>query len=451
MVLLNFKHGLPITDDYELFIPELWRNILSCFYDLQAVQLDFMFGSPQINWLVREHMKWLPGTQTWINATKEKCLGMLVYLQEYRVPCTQLTDLVQYCVNECDLKMLLFYTSKDFLFYDNNGEIIDNIKTPYIDRALKYNIQVVHYVMNRFPNNEIKIIKTNKVLIWLIKYNKLLVLQLIIPKLMKITKYEIFIEGIRKNSYKSIEYCLKHLDFTCLKHIVPTELLSEAAQYGHLQFLKLMLQINSNFGVNYIPEDVFFRAFSYGQYTVCKYIKSKGNYAPGTSQLMDICKRGYDTMLDFVDITHKINDESYLRAAIRSKNSKMVRALKNIMPTFKFRPTLLTAAAHTRDSDMLITVFDCGLYSKLPKQIPELIVKYQMYKALTWFFTLKLFNYTESMLLEACRICDDTIINSIIQSEAFLLDDDLVKKCMSRILVAMVNDDLKMKCREFFV
>lgn len=423
----------------------IWRRVLACFSDMDAVHIDCVYGCTQINWLIRHRITALPSSYTWTMAAKAHSLGMMVYLQTYAVPCTNINDIVQYALDCNYVRMLVFMCDPDFNIQGSSA-----IQSPRLDTALRHGYyEAVTYVLFRFSSIEIK--RPDFVVQHLAEHGLLRMLRLIIPRVMLVPSYTCLIGAITKGSYATLTYCLQHMDTSvCNTTVLPPDLLICAAENGRLRELVMLAERQSQ----YVPDEVYHRAFQAGQLEACAYLRTLNpRLRPSLEDIDVVCTRGFEHMVRSLEFNVSVHGKLIIKA-IRSKNSELVRTLTNKMPHLSFKSTkqnLLLVAANTGDATMLLTVFDVGKYTTVPNSVITACVEHGMHRALKLFRSLDLFVYTETMIIEACRMCDDIMLHLILKSRDLYAalnntTNSLYERCQSYIVVSAALPAKKQKC-----
>ena len=402
-------------DTHALFWPDMWRAVLNCFADMEAVNVDYKFGSTQIHWIIQDKISSIPTSHSWLLAAKNRSLGMLIYLMNYRIPCPFIEDIIQYAISKNHLETLVFFTRKEFTFYGIDGNPMkESTFCPVIDGAIRRNyVNVVQYTLWRYKDVKNKLIKKPvELLSHLLQHNLFHIFQALVPSLMKVVNFDGLNLACGKGYCSLVDYALKHLDTDYTGTELPDDLLVSAAKNGHLDVLKLLKRRKPE---NYIPLRAYQQAFSWGHVNVCTYIQKRfPSYMPSTKDLIDACVHGHHQVIELLPKTYSVLPEC-IEKAVHGNNPKLVYVLRDKLgPSFKFTRKLLKEAFQSKNSDVLIAVFDCGQYKKLPKDAETLLVRNRMRKALTLFHRVGFPVYSEAALLEAARICDLDILKDVL-------------------------------------
>jgi len=459
-------HGLkgdgPDGADGAVFM--IWRRVLACFSDMDAVHIDCVYGSTQVNWLIRHRITALPSSYTWTMAAKAHSLGMMVYLKTYSVPCTNINDIAQYALDCNFLRLLVFICDFDIKVAagaagpvgerssrrSSSPSTSTELVCPRIDSAVRHGYaDCVKFIMYKFANVEIR--RPEFVIQHLAEHNSVDMLKLIVPRYRLVPSYTCLLGATRKGSFASLKHCLSNMDSTCCDiSVVPPDLLVVAAEHGRINELVLLADRQKQ----YVPDEVYHRAFQAGQVEVCTFLKTLNpRLKPSLDDIEVVCTKGFEHMIKSLEFNVSVHGKLIVKA-IRSKNSSLVRTLVQKMPHLQFKSSkqnLLLTAANTGDSDMLLTVFDVGKYSTVPSAVINSCIEHSMHRALRVFRKLDLFTYTEPMIIEACRMCDDVMLSLILKSKDLARDlvtdeSPLFQRCQSYIVVSAAPPTKKHVC-----
>jgi hypothetical protein len=426
-----------IVNTHPLFIPDVWKTVLTCFVEMEAVQLDCVYGNTQIGWLIAERITYIPSKDSWLLATSSRSMGMLIYLLRYGIPCPDIEDIIQYAINKNYIEILLFFTYPDFKFYDGNGLEIKMQFSLQLDGAIKRNyLNIVKYCLWRFPKNKEKMLRKHvPTLTYIMSRNLLPMLKIIVPSLTLIPNY-IGIKAAACAGFKSmVQYSLKHMDPAYLQKEIPDEILIATAKNGRLNILPILAETRKGF----IPLEAYQKAFARGHVEVCNYIKKLfPDYAPAEKDLLEACTYGHHEVIMSLPETTYIPSLCFERAA-RGTNPVLIEVLHEKKPNYKFKPRILTAAIQSGNSQVFLTVFYCGKFKNLPSLPPDTeieLINRRMRTALSILHTMKYPVYTEEGLLAAARVCDLDIIKDILEVGNVKPSEKTVQNALSFIYVS---------------
>lgn len=398
-----------------VFWSPLWRTALSCFTFGRAMTLDLQFGSLETTWLMEERMSGQPSSHTWLLATYEHSLGLMLRLQTFGVPCPHVDDIVQYAINKNQLDTLVLFTSTEFVFRGLDGHPIRDSKfVPRLDRAVLHGYHdVVKYCVWRYETHKERLLKRPlETVAHLMAHNYKSMLKTIVPRLVRIGNLTGLRAACQKGYTALVQYALDHLDpVFCTAENLPDELMVVAAKHGHLPLLRLLKRHKNGF----IPRKAYQQAFSWGRMDVCQYIAQRfPDYRPDESDILDACAHGHVAAIESLPRDTPLPNEC-MEKAIKSLNPKMIYVLHARLPHLAFNLTLLHEAIHSKHSDVCLAVFDCGGYKRLPLNHDVELTRNRMRKALKVFHSIGFKVYTERAFVEACRICSIDIIRDILE------------------------------------
>lgn len=427
-----------IVNIHPLFVPEVWQTVLQCFGEMEAVQLDCVYGNPQISWLIQERMSSIPAKDTWLLATSSRSMGMLIYLLKYGIPCPDIEDIIQYAINKNYIEILVFFTTPEFKFYDGSGVPIKMSFTLKLDGAIQRNyLNVVKYCLWRFPKSKEKMLKkTVPTLNYIMSRNLLPMLKLIVPSITKIPNYM----GIRAAAcagYKSlVKFALENMDTSYIHKEIPDDLLIAVAKNGRLNVLILLVERSARpeHRNGFIPLEAYQKAFARGHIEVCQYIKKiYPEYVPSEKDLIEACTYGHHEVIASLPSTTYIPSLCFERAA-RGNNPALIDILHEKKPQYKFQPRLLSAAVQSGNSQVFLTVY--SRIKKLPPGIEIELINRKMRRALEMLYRLKHPVYTEEGLLAAARVCDIDIIKDILEEGKVEPSEKTVREALGLIYVS---------------
>lgn len=420
--------GLPLQADHPFFEPGIWRSVLACYTEMHAIHVDMVYGSTQTQWLVQERMVDIPSSATWLNATLQHSLGMMLYLRHWQVECPHHEDIIQYATDHNQLDTLLLFTNKS----DTDPWYVSDY-CPQLDKALKKNYEdVVRYVLWRFPRvREGLLDKPVRTLERVMAHNLVTMFRLMVPRLTTVTSVRGLNSACCKGYLELVKYAVDHLDPNYFPSI-PEQMLVLAAKHGHLKLLKFLKKRCKN----HIPADAFRQAFSWGHLKVCQYIQKRfRHYTPNKSDIIDACKHGHHLVMQLLPRHVSIPDECMGYAA-ESQNFHLIYTLKKLCPKFTYTPALLKQAACKGSEDVCIALYDAGGYNltQLPAGMDVTLTTRRMYKALEFFHQLQFEVYHEKTLVEAARICDYRMLQTILKH--YRPTDAVLENCLSFIYVS---------------
>lgn len=424
-----------IVNEHPLFIPDVWRTVLLCFTDMEAFQIDAIYGRTQVNWLIRERMVGMPSADCWPLATGARSLGLMLYLYQYKIPCTDYDDIIQFCVDKNMLEILLFMACKQFEFYDGNGMPIKSQFCPILDKAVKRNyLTIVQYCIHRFHPKEKFLKKPVPTLNRVMQQNLFDMFKTIVPYITKLLNYHGIEVAIRQGYANIVEYALENLDQTYLGTEIPNSLLTIAAQNGRIKILSILKSKLNGF----IPQEAYNAAFSNGHVQICNYIKKRfPNYVPGPTEMNNACLAGHVEIMKTVPGFIHIPDSCFEKAA-KSPSLELIGVLKQLRPNYKFKSKLLHLAIQGGISGVCMAVFHAGKYKKIPPNCELELVRKRMRTPLLLFNRFKFPVYNEKSFLEAARICDTDILSDMIKDQKFCasINEKVIAEALGYIYVS---------------
>jgi len=428
-----------INNQHALFLPDIWRSVLLCFTDMEACQIDAIYGRTQINWLIRERIVGMPSSHSWVMATGARSLGLMLYLYQYKIPCEDYEDIIQFCVDKNILEILIFFTCNQFEFYDGTGMPIKSQFCPILDKAVKRNyLTIVQYCIHRFHPKEKFLKKLVPTLNRIMQQNLFDMFKTVVPYITKVINFH-GVEVAIKQGYKNIvEYALEHLDQTYLGQEIPNSLLTIAAQHGRLKILSILKNKHNGF----IPQEAYNAAFSNGHVQICNYIQKRfPNYVPGPVQMNHACLAGHVEIMKTVPEFIHIPDSCFEKAA-RSPSVELIGLLKQLKPNYKFTSKLLHLAIQSGNSPVCLAVFGAGLYKKIPPNCELELVRKRMRYTLKVWNRFKFNVYNEKSFLEAARICDTEILSDMIQDHNFCcsITESVIAEALGYIYVSSESE-----------
>lgn len=429
------------TCEHPFFLSQIWRSVLKCFSDMESLQLDCIYGNHETNWIITERITSIPSCQTWLMAASSRSVGMMIYLLKWGIECPYIEDIIQYAADNNHLDTLVFFTSSDFEFRDSSGMRIRQNFCPELDRAARRNhMDVVSYVLWRFPHSTAKMLKKPLVLVLqLMKNNYLDMVKMLVPRVTLITSYAGLKAAATLGHKDMVKYALNHLDPLYVGSEIPDDILVSAAKNGNLSILMVLKRKRGGF----IPIEAFHQAFSWGHVAVCRYIQKRfPHYFPRDKDIVDACVHGHHEVMSLVPDNMHL-PKVCMEHAARSHNYRLIKVLKKKMPDYKFKTKILRDAIRSGNSDVCITVFDCGGYKELPKDCEVDMVCRRMRKALRMFHRLGFPVYNEKSLLEASRICDLKIITDIVEEGKIKPSENVLRQALSFIYVSPENVDVR--------
>lgn len=448
------EHGLKYDGDdhHPLFAPALWRSVLMCFTEMEAIQLDNVYGGTQTRWLIQERIVGYPGSKSWVLAVTARSMGMLIYLQQFGIPCVDLEDLIQYSVDQNLLEILVFFTCGLFAFVDESGVPMAVRACPSIDRAVRRNyVDTVRYCIWKYQHNRNSLLRKAPLTVVKVMNQKALsMLQMIVPHLTKVINWTGVKLAVIQGYFKVVKYALDHLDPLYISDPAPPSyLLVDAAKNGHLKLLKFLASKTPEA----IPVDAYRAAFAKGQVAICTYIREQyPQYLPSEKELLIAGGEGHFDVFDSLPDTLHIPDECFERVA-RSRNYRLLTLLHHRRPSYKFSLRLLSHGLQSGSSEMAITIYMGGDLKRLPAGADVMMVTKRMGLALAFFHNFhkdkpeKLAHnvYNPLTFIEAARVCDLEILKGLLESESVIMTEALFQKALNAIYVSSEVKEVRLE------
>lgn len=190
----------------------LWNSILDCFTLGEAAHLHFIYGDGDCQQMVQNRFSGVPNAETWLDLVQSRSYGLLLHFQTAQLPCTFYHRIVQYCIDEGLLVLLVFFTSGHYTFYDENQQVILANACYRIDEAAVDNhLLLVRYCLARFPNLGHRMIrKPRDTLLRLIRLRAKSMLQVLIPQYLKIEHVDRMLATIETGDFDIFSWCAEH-------------------------------------------------------------------------------------------------------------------------------------------------------------------------------------------------------------------------------------------------
>jgi hypothetical protein len=429
----NRVHG-----KHPLFIDSIWRVVLMCFSDMEAIHLDTVYGCHQIGWIMRERITEIPSKHSWVSAVTMKSIGMLIYLMKYKVPCPEIEDLIQFSVDRNHLQTIYFFLDPMNVFYDGHGDSIKEKGCPCLDKACtKGYVDMVKIITGIYlKSHRNKLLKHPIPTITAVMSKGFLeILKLLVPHITDITMTQGLKSAALYNHEEVFEYALKHLNPGFIP-CIPDSVLITASGKGRLNILKMCLDHSNSF----IPLEAFNAAFVCGQIEVVQFILSTHpTYMPSEEVLIETCKNGCNHIISSLPGNIPIPSEC-LSVSAKSKNSTLIYTLKKRLPTIVFKKSMLYDAIKSGVSEVVIAVFECGNFKSINSSMKILLVTKNCVKALEFFHGIEISVYTDETLLESARLCNVSIIEDIFKS-GLVPSEETIDESLRRLYVSDASND----------
>lgn len=435
---------------HALLLPDIWKVVLQCFSTLDAIQLDCEYGATLTQYLVRERVSGIPNANTWLQAVYNNCTGLMVYLLQYKIPCTNLEDIIQYAVDKNRLETLVFFVGTGHVFYDFNGYEISHKSIcdmcPKLDRAIKKNyLSIVKYTLSRFGVSSDKVLKNPMLILrYIMARNMMRMLRLIVPCLLKITDLSGLYEACSKGHKRIVIYSLLHLDPGLPD--LPDDLLKEAAKNGHLDIVVLLQKFNN---CRIIPLCIYQSAFEHGQTEIVTYIQQESpSYLPVEKNIIIACENGFLSVLKLLPLYVKIPHECWSKAA-KAKNHDLIYYLHERHPDVPFTKRMLFDAIKSCSNTATLAIYDCGKFKELPKDIVIALINKKMYPALKAFQSFGVDIYNEQMFTEAARVCSLQILQHMSDTHDMNFSDKIYEDALRKVYVSSENTGTRTVVMDF--
>lgn len=419
---LDELHGLGDDCQNFLFVPSLWRAILSCFNPYRAVHLAFIFGKQQLDWAIKVLLPEYAEKECWEEAVKHDWVGLLASMQEDNVVCPEFHRLVQLAVDLNHVNLIRFFIGVGLRFNNVNERPISvQHVCPKLDQAARRNhLEVVRYFVDRHPEYKERMFKRPLALVHrLMAHNRLEMLRLMVPRIMTI-KGKQGLAGLkaaaRKGHLEILEHALSHLDpDTFPSSEVPSSLLVMAAQHGRLEVLKLLQRHHHD----EIPMAAYSAAFVQGHADLLR--ACCPHYRPTKNDMLEACGAGHHDVMVTLPDDVEVPDECFDRLVKSgTKEFLLLMWLVERKPHYRFEPRLLSLVMQQKqkNQEMFVALLRIGKnkFKKLPKGIELELVEHRMRQALRIAHLFDFQVYTEAAFFLSARRCFTDILQDILDS-----------------------------------
>jgi hypothetical protein len=433
---------------HPLFHPKLWKATLKCFTEMEAMTVDYTYGGFAVPWLIRERITGNPGPYSWIQAATNQSVGMMIYLEKYKTPCSNIEDILQYAVDNNHLSTVVFLLNRRNVFVDGNRRTIDFRGIPRLDQAVTQNFTTMvrlllavttssHY--SKLLENPIATVTT------VLSLGFCEMLKLIVPSLAHVSNSRGLVLAAKNGHTRTFQYAVEHLNE---QHIptIPDSVIEAACEHGHMAILRACMRDE----VPSVPLSAFNVAFINGQKDVVKFIKSiHPRYTPSDHVFVEACKQGRNAMV--AAVRNVRIPPKCLEVACKGTSSKLVRTLHRRLPEVSFKPSMLTdaiRAATPKLYGVVNAVYEYGQFTDLTKKQKLMLASRRLHMCLRIFHSIGLEVYTKEVLVEACRVCCPEIVEDMLSSDwgGVVPDEKTVSECQHRLFLAdAYNKDDKVR------
>jgi hypothetical protein len=426
-------HHLKLVGKHPMFTPPTWRVVLSCFSEMEAVHLDTVYGCHQLGWIVRERITQIPCKYSWLSAATSQSIGMMIYLMNYKVPCPDLDDLIQYAVDHNHMRILHLLMCDDHTFYDGFGAPIKTRSCPTLDEACtKGYVRMVYTILSTFSSkyNHKLLVKPMLTITTVMSKGLDTILRALVPRLSDIKMTQGLKLAAQENHTTTFRFALDHLNKSSIPFI-PESIFITAAERGHTKIIQHCVDVMNS----PCPLKAFNAAFTRGHMSTVRYILGlHPEYIPSESVLIETCRNGSNKILKALPINIRITNKC-LMVACKGMSSKLIYTLHKRLPNFVFKKSMLTEAIQSGHSGVVLAVFECGGFSDLTLNMKVNLVTKSCRRALCFFHELGLTVYTVETLLEAARICQGDIIEDMVNSGLNTTSKQL-NECVRKLYVS---------------
>jgi hypothetical protein len=228
-----------------IFQPDFWRRVIKHMDEYQAAHLDYLFGGILTKEIWQDMIMVSPDIYTWIYAVKHRLMGLLFYLQHYKIPIQNVHDeshglfelLLQWSINMNHLDVVLFLTHDQIPIYADDEQIISWRKlVPKLDvAAISGYTNMLYYIYDCYqglPQVSRFIVHSQQVLCGIIKNNFIHTFAFLVPRIISIQDIRVILYAIKYKNSHMIESCMKHIDTSYIHLLSAEDLLSI---YSHQQ------------------------------------------------------------------------------------------------------------------------------------------------------------------------------------------------------------------------
>jgi hypothetical protein len=413
----------------------IWRSVLNCFPFSDAFNLDAHYGTTQRPWLLQERLLELPGRRTWEHAAISGSVALLFYLMDYRVPCPDLNEIIQYSADTNLFQNLLIFLYPQHKFYDLSGQVLDYPNAPSLDIACKQNnLEIVKLILSLYSTSGSKpfLLEPLDTITEVLAGGHEQILRVLVPRYIMITTTEGLNMAARNNHVASFVYALNHVD-TSFIPVLTDDIYVTAAQYGHVDILKAAVSFSET---NYIPKPAFSAAFRNDRESAVVYILTLNpGYLPSDDDILHTCKNGHCNLIMKLPAVCKL-PEGCLAMACKSKSSTLVQFLHKKLPEEKFRQSMLWDAVNTGNTQVIMAVFEFGKFTSVSSKLQTILVANDCRDTLEYFHKSGVDVYNNLTLIEACRLCNIGILEKITASPNFYPTSVIIQEALGLLYLS---------------
>ena len=406
---------VPLTSPHAIFEPAVWRSVLRCFNEVDALKLATMYGNQQRVWVIRNLVKDIPCVRTWENAVADENIPMLNYLMDYKIPCPDICELAQFAADNGLDRVLIFLLTPEHVFYNERGKKINKSRIPFLDAACRENrVHMVKgvcaFVQTKQPKKLANILQHTATLHHVVSHNLIDIARVIVPTVYPVVPAEVVAVAAASGFTQMYEMCVQFSDrATLVSAVIPA-----VSQKGHMDIIRL-INIEDLASATAMLE----QAFACGQREVVEYVITRHpTILPTQASVLEACTNGHLSCIAMLPKTSELPSNS-LRAAISSRSSGLIVHVANLFstqyPKFKYDESLLKAAIKSGCSTNVMLVFEIGQYKEIGKDIPSLLVRNKCREALLGFHELGFTVYCDSSFKTAVETCNVDILNDLLE------------------------------------
>lgn len=451
-----------------MFHPSIWRTVLSCFSDMEAMDICYRFGRHELKWLVTEKCSHL-SPSSWTEAAAARSLGMIFYLLRYKVTCDNRDLLIEnaakwnflpllvvltstYTLSDVDKQLQIHFGARaenqvgddNIGFVDGVGRVTGRCGVPHIDSAVRKNhLRVVRYLMWRFPSKLDQLLRTPMAtLTTLVRRNSLPMLKLFVPRVARIISYSGLDTAIHKGWTDMVKFVFRHRDETATGNSVPDHMFETAAKSGNLETLQVLVKHSLD---HTVPVAAYREAFSHGQIAMWRYIgKAHPEYELTSQDLEAACLAGHYKVLKSLTLCHLITTKTF-EAAASCGDHRVLKQLRRLRPDIKITKNMMTKAIASGSDKVTAQVFALGKFSRINSHWVAKMVSNNMRDSLQFFHSLQFPVYTEATLLHAARSCNLAIMQDVFNLGKLQPSADTITQAISRVTVSVIGNT-EMRC-----
>lgn len=399
----------------------LWNSILDCFTLGEAAHLHVIYGDGDCQQLIQNRFSGVPNAETWLDLVQSRSYGLLLHFQTTQLPCTFYHRIVQYCIDEGQLVLLVFFTSGHYTFYDENRQVIRATACYRIDEAAVDNhLLLVRYCLARFAHLGHRMIrKPRDTLLRLIRLRSMSMLQVLMPQYLKMEHVDRILAAIETGDLDIFTWCAQHWSVPQVRFpddVVPT-LLPKICEHQNWSVLNWIM--TRNLVVSPSPK-VLQAVYLTAPLEVVQQVEQRYPFLRIDPETFKAClEKGRFEVVQHTSVPYPPLPWTYplFKLAVRSRHLDLVQFVRQqlhglIISTRFFKAVIEHCSSN--DDALILCLFCWGEFTTVSDDVVLRCIHKKLYRMLEFLYQCNLLPLSEPFFYAVCDEADCRMLTLLV-------------------------------------